>query len=100
MSAVKSVPIYLVSTYGPMRADIPEGRRAAVRAYPMTILRHAASSRADGRADGRMQSDGQNQNRNSDWQWSLGSGPEVDRLVAILRVKISPGLTPKSVSNI
>ena len=33
-----------------MTSDIPDGRRAAVRAYPMTILRYAASSRADGRA--------------------------------------------------
>jgi len=38
-----------------MTSDIPDGRRVAVRAYPMTILRYAASSRADGRA----QSDGQ-----------------------------------------
>ena len=39
-----------------MTSDIPDGRRAAVRAYPMTILRYAASGRADGRAqsDGRI----------------------------------------------
>ena len=49
----------------------------------MTILRYATSSRADGRA------------RPSDWQGNLDSGPEVGWLVAILRVRISPGLTPK-----
>jgi len=39
-----------------MTSDIPDGRRVAVRAYPMTILRYAASDRADGRAqsDGRI----------------------------------------------
>ena len=39
-----------------MTSDIPDSRRAAVRAYPMTILRYAASGRADGRAqsDGRI----------------------------------------------
>ena len=30
------------------------------------------------------------QNRDSDWQGNLDSGPEVDRLVAVLRVRISP----------
>ena len=47
----------------------------------MTILRYAASSRADGRtqSDGRIQIG-----------IAAGSGPEVDRLVAILRVRISP----------
>ena len=40
-----------------MTSDIPVGRRAAVRAYPMTILRYAASGRADGRTQsaGRIQ---------------------------------------------
>ena len=45
-----------------------------------TILRYAASSRADGRAqsDGRIQIG-----------IAAGSGPEVDRLVAIWGVRIS-----------
>ena len=30
------------------------------------------------------------QNRDSDWQGNLDSGPEVERLVAILRLRISP----------
>ena len=58
-----------------MTSDIPVGRRAAVRAYPMTILRYATSSQADGRIKIGI---------------AAGSGPEVDRLVAILRVRISP----------
>jgi len=39
-----------------MTSDIPVGRRAAVWAYPLTILRQAAKSRADGRtqSDGRI----------------------------------------------
>ena len=41
----------------------------------MTILRYAASSRADGRAVGRP-----DQNRDSDWQGNLGLGPEVGEL--------------------
>ena len=51
----------------PMTSDIPIVRRAAVRAYPMPILRGATSSRADGPV-----------------------GLDVDRLVAILRVRVSP----------
>ena len=65
----------------PMTSYIPDGRRAAVRAYPMTILRYVASSRADGRAqsDGRIKIG-----------IAAGSGPEVDRLVAIWGVRVSP----------
>jgi len=74
-----------------MTSDIPVGRRAAVRAYPMTILRYAAS----GRADGRAQSDGRIQ-----IGIAAGSGPEVDRLVAILGVRISPRADAQTVSTI
>ena len=51
----------------PMTSDIPMAGRAAVRTYPMPILRGATSSWADG-----------------------PEGLEVDRLVAILRVRIGP----------
>jgi len=51
-----------------------------------TILRYAASSRADGRA----QSDGRIRIEIATSSGAFGSGPEVDRLVAILRVRISP----------
>ena len=74
----------------PVSYDVRHTRRAAVRAYPMPILRYATSGRADGRAVGRP-----NQNRDSDWQGNLNSGPEVGRLVAILGVRISPRPTPK-----
>jgi len=69
-----------------MTSDIPDGRRAAVRAYPMTILRYAASNRADGRA----QSDGRIRIGIATSSGAFGSGPEVDWLVAILRVRIGP----------
>jgi len=36
----------------------------------------------------------------SRWEWPRLGRPEIDRLVAILRVRISPGLTPETVSNI
>jgi len=68
-----------------MTSDIPDGRRVAVRAYPMTILRYAASSRADGRT----QSDGRIRIGIATGSGAFGSGPEVDRLVAIWGVRIS-----------
>ena len=61
----------------------------------MTILRYAASSRADGRA----QSDGRIRTGIATGSGAFGSGPEVDRLVAILGVRISPGLTPKRMNT-
>ena len=56
-------------------------RRAAVRAYPMTMLGHAASSWADGRtqSDGRIRIG-----------IATGLGPVIDQFIAILRVRISP----------
>jgi len=62
----------------PVSYDVRHTRRAVVRAYLMPILRCATARRADGRA------------RPSDWQGNLDSGPEVERLVAILGVRISP----------
>ena len=59
-----------------MTSDIPNGRRAAVRAYPMTILRYAAT----GRADGRAQSDGRIRIGIATGRGNLGSGPEVGEL--------------------
>ena len=74
----------------PVSYDVRHTRRAAVRAYPMTILRYATSSRADGRSQsgGRIRI-------GIATEGSFGSGPEVDRLVAILGVRISPRPTPK-----
>ena len=80
----------------PMTSDIPTARRAAVRAYPMPILRCATSSRADGRArsDGRI-------------RIGIATGrelrlrrPEVDRLVAILGVRVSSRADAQTVSTI
>jgi len=79
-----------------MTSDIPVGRQAAVRAYPMTILRYAASSRADGRA----QSDGR-------IQIGIAAGSrasaQAQRLTGSLpygELELVPGLTPKAVSTI
>ena len=57
----------------------------------MTILRYATSSRADGRA----RSDGRIRIGIATSSGAFGSGLEVDRLVAILGVRISPRPTPK-----
>ena len=52
----------------------------------MTILRYATSSRADGRS----QSDSRIRIGIATSSGAFGSGPEVERLVAMLRVRISP----------
>jgi len=79
-----------------MTSDIPVGRRAAVRAYPMTILRYAASSRADGRA----QSDGRIR---IGVATDSGASAQAQRLTGSLpygELELVPGLTPKTVSTI
>ena len=65
-----------------MTSDIPTARRAAVRAYPMTILRYAAT----GRADGRAQSDGR-------IRIGIATGRELRLRPRGWGVRISPGRT-------